>query len=85
MFTCEKHGVILYGSECLNCKKDDTVSKSASVSGSSAKSAKLKVQIAGILMDAIGGTKEKYRTPEGFIRWGVVEGDMNETIDAALR
>ena len=36
MFTCEKHGVILYGSECLNCKKDDTVSKSASVTGSGA-------------------------------------------------
>jgi len=66
-------------------KKKQNGNKSASVTGSSAKAAKLKLQIAGILMDAIGGTRGKYRTPEGFIRWGVVEGDMNETIDAALR
>ena len=64
---------------------ETTVSKSASVTGSSAKAAALKVQISGILMDAICGDKEKYRTHDGFIRWGVVEGDINETIDAALR
>lgn len=61
------------------------VSKSAPAPGSSANAAALKVQISGILMDAIGGHKGKYRTPEGFIRWGVVEGDINETIDSALR
>ena len=71
--------------DCPICSKGTTVSGSPSVTGSAAKAAKLKVQIAGILMDVIGGTKEKYRTPDGFIRWGVVEGDMNETIDAALR
>ena len=57
----------------------------AAMAGSAANAATLKVKISGILMDAIGGHKEKYRTPEGFIRWGVVEGDINETIDAALR
>lgn len=64
----------------------EPVAKSpAAMAGSAANAATLKVKISGILMDAIVGHKEKYRTPEGFIRWGVVEGDINETIDAVLR
>lgn len=27
MFICETHGVILYGSECLNCKKEGNLNK----------------------------------------------------------
>ncbi len=65
--------------------KASSAQSPAAMAGSAANAAILKVKISGILMDAIGGHQEKYRTPEGFIRWVVVEVDINETIDASLR
>lgn len=45
----------------------------------------LKDAIGKILLDALSGRNANYRTtPEGFVRWGRVQDDMNAAIDAAF-
>lgn len=37
-------------------------------------------RVSEILRDALGGREPRYRTPDGHIRWGVVENDMHTAI-----
>lgn len=42
----------------------------------------LKQQVSHILSEALSGRNLRYRTEDGFIRWGRVESDIHEKIDA---
>ncbi len=69
----------------LKGNKAPVAKSPAAMAGSAAKAEGLKKKISEILMDALGGYVKKYRTSDGFVRWGVVEGDIHEIIDSALR
>jgi len=43
----------------------------------------LKRDISYILLSAVNGQSECYRTKDGFIRWGLVEKDIHNLIDVA--
>lgn len=45
--------------------------------------AALKKRVAKILMAALDGSEPRYRL-DGYIRWGRVEQDIHEAIDAAF-
>jgi predicted transcriptional regulator with HTH domain len=36
--------------------------------------------ISAVLLATLQGTEKKYRTPDGFIRWGLVEADIHATV-----
>lgn len=42
---------------------------------------KLKADISAIMLGALSGQVKKYRTDDGFVRWGLVEKDMFKAID----
>jgi hypothetical protein len=43
----------------------------------------LKRDVSHILLGAINGEVEAYRTPQGYIRWGRVEQEIHDAIDQA--
>lgn len=45
--------------------------------------AALKQQVSKILMDTLQGSEPRYRM-DGYIRWGLVEREIHQAIDAAL-
>jgi hypothetical protein len=47
-------------------------------------SAGLKVEISRILLSAVNGSEPRYRM-DGYIRWGLVEREIHEAIDAAMQ
>ena len=47
-------------------------------------SATLKAEISRILLSAINGREPRYRM-DGYIRWGLVEREIHEAIDAAMQ
>jgi len=42
---------------------------------------KLKDDISHIMTDALGGRLKRYRTDDGFVRWGLVQKDIHVAID----
>ena len=44
----------------------------------------IKKKVSGILIGAVNGYEPKYRTEDGFIRWGLVEKDIHDAIEAEL-
>ena len=36
--------------------------------------------ISAVLLTTLQGTEQKYRTPDGFIRWGLVEADIHAVV-----
>lgn len=60
----------VYGKELPKTDIENTMDKQA-----------LKKEISTILQSAISGSDQDYRTGDGFIRWGLVETDINAEID----
>jgi len=58
---------------------------SGAVMGSTAIAEAIKKKINEVLRAALSGSDPKYRTNEGFIRWGLVERDMRDAVDMELR
>ena len=44
----------------------------------------IKKKVSGILIGAVNGYESKYRTEDGFIRWGLVEKDIHSAIEIEL-
>ena len=44
----------------------------------------IKKKVSGIMMGAVNGSIPKYRTSDGFIRWGLVEEDIHKVIEVEL-
>ena len=44
----------------------------------------IKQEVSLILGGALSGRTEKYRTPDGYVRWGVVEDDIHKAIEHHL-
>ena len=65
-------------------ENETAVSKSASVVVSSATAESINKKISRILLDAIGGHEKKYRTEDGFIKWGEVENEMHDAVNSEL-
>lgn len=66
-------------------KTETPIASPISVTGSTANAEAIKKGINKILLAAVNGRDPKYRMDDGFVKWGLVEGDINDVIDKALR
>ena len=65
----------------IHCPQVDAVVECDCSDKCDAYKVRIKTEISKILQSAINGSNEYYRTDKGFIRWGLVEREIHETID----